>query len=89
MDVYEKLFETDSCDFLIINHQGMPYYMWSNFCVMCCIVSSFIYAQIAAFHKNTDENLKYHLRYCFEILFLIDMIVQFFTDYPSSNKTAK
>ena len=36
-----------------------------------------------------DENSKYHLRYCFEIIFLIDMLAQFFTDYPSNNKTTK
>ena len=76
-------------EILIINHESYLCYIWQTFCIIICIVSSFYYAYCAAFYQNIDENLKFHIRYMFEIVFLIDMISQFFTSYPCSNKTAK
>lgn len=74
---------------MIIDHESYLCYLWQTFCIITCIVSSFYYAYIAAFYQNIDEGVKFHIRYGFEIVFLIDMISQFFTSFTSSNKTGK
>lgn len=75
-------------DFIIISELNPLYHIFEVLITMLCLVSSYIYAYIAAFRLHQDMNqTAYKLSYIFETMFLIDLILNFFVEYqPEDSK---
>ncbi len=66
-----------SCqDRIIISVENPVYQIWKISVVMVCIVSSYIYAYVAAFGTPEPGSTQYYLDYVFEAIFWIDIIVR-------------
>ena len=72
-------------DVLIISHKGTFWMVWKIFILICIIISSFIYAALSAFRHN---HLTRWQQNAFEVVFLVDLLLHFNLDFPSSHKTA-
>lgn len=75
-------------DFIIISELNPLYHLFEVLITMLCLVSSYIYAYIAAFRLHQDMNqTAYKLSYIFETMFFIDLILNFFVEYqPEDSK---
>lgn len=84
---------------LIIHHNKMPYQVWKTFITLCQVFSSYMYCMLAAYRKDADSigagekaedadivNQPWFF-WLFEVIFLVDMIVNFFLDFQQNNKT--
>ena len=71
-----------SCqDRLVISIDNPVYHFWKIFVVIACIASSLIYAYLAAFKTPPDGTNLYHISLFFELIFCLDMIVQFLLEF--------
>jgi hypothetical protein len=83
LDINEMFEGKKLTDMLIIDHTSRGYYLWYKMINYLCLVSSFIYADYAAYrHISSDILLSIYI--C-EGIFLVDMIIQFFLDFPKSS----
>ena len=55
--------------------------------VVCCLVSSYFYAYIAAFHVPKFGDPLFTVMLCFESVFLIKMITRFFVSFTKDGQT--
>jgi hypothetical protein len=67
--------------FFIISTSNRLYKVWQAITICMCLISSYIYINIAAFrmHGYEDEQVT-EIFLTFEIFFFIDMIMQFFIE---------
>lgn len=71
-----------SCqDRFVISVQNPFYQAWKIFVILSCIISSYIYGYFAAFAVPEKGSLANYIDIGFEIIFLMDMICQFFLEY--------
>jgi len=68
-------------EFFIISHDSHFYYAWNAFIITMCFISSFIYANIAAFPADNESKTKMFTMIYLESIFLFDFIVNFLVDY--------
>lgn len=75
-------------DFIIISELNPLFQIFQVFITVLCLMSSYVYAYIAAFRLHNDMNESvYKLNYFFETMFLIDCILTFFVEYqPEDSK---
>ena len=76
-----------SCqDRFVISVQNPFYQAWKIFVILSCIISSYIYGYFAAFGIPELYTTAYYIDLGFEIIFLMDMICQFFLDYKPEDQ---
>lgn len=79
-----------SCqDRLVISIDNPVYHFWKIFVVIACIASSLIYAYLAAFKTPSDGTNLYHISLFFELIFCLDMIVQFLLEFKPEDQYSK
>ena len=66
----------------IISRSNRVYKCWQAIITILCLISSYIYANIAAFRmlKERDDSVVVDIYATFESFFFIDMILQFFVE---------
>ena len=75
---------------LYIDHSSRFYLTWGILVIICATISSFEYANVAAFKYYWHERGGTGLwLWGWEILFSIDFFMKFFVDYPEPNLTGK
>lgn len=81
LDFIEEKTESGNSSIFVISSQSKVLKVWQIFITFLCIISSYIYINIAAFrvHKYEDEEVT-ELYLIFESFFLLDIIVQFFVE---------
>ena len=65
------------------------YQFWKIFVVLTCIVSSYIYASVAAFKIPDQNSAINYVIIAFEVIFVIDMGVQFVLEYKPEDQYNK
>ena len=65
------------------------YQCWKIFVVLTCIVSSYIYASVAAFKIPDSDSPIHYVNLSFEVIFMIDMCVQFVLEYKPEDQFNK
>lgn len=83
LEYLEESTEHGVAQLFIASRQNVLLRIWQVMITILCLASSFIYANYAAFrmHKNRDHEVIVTMYATFEIIFFIDMILQFFIEY--------
>ena len=59
-----------------IDHEGRFYFYWHFIIVVCCILSSFLYAKIAAFkHEYPEDSSLSIVNWFWELFFAVDFVL--------------
>ena len=90
----EKSLKPSNLDFrqllmekMIISEKGVISLIWSIVDIFSCISSSYIYAYLGAFGKDSDDTLMNTLITTYEGIFLITILKNFSTDYTPLGST--
>jgi hypothetical protein len=87
-----KVFDnTNIYDKLVISRNNPILAVWKYIYILCCLVSSYFYAFLAAFEHNFDKNdsstSTTTLSFVFEGIFVINILLSFITEYmPESSQ---
>lgn len=65
---------------IIISRDNKGLFIWNGIHIVACLVSSYMYAFLAAFHEK-EGALFNEIIIAFEIIFFISMCLNFITDY--------
>ena len=64
-----------------------PFYQaWKIFVILSCIISSYIYGYFAAFGGPVKGSISYYVDIGFEIIFIMDMVCQFFLEFKPEDQ---
>ena len=82
MEYLEESTEYGLSQMFIISRENRVYKVWQAIITILCLISSYIYANIAAFRMLQTKNdpMVVDIYATFESFFFIDMISQFFLE---------
>ena len=71
----------DVLGLMVIDHQGPPYMIFNIVTSICCLVSAYIYAFIAAHRVGEDDPMVIVSNIIFETVFTLDILTNFVLSY--------
>lgn len=86
----KKAEESGKGKFFLISENNRPYHIFCFIVTISCLVSSYVYAYIAAFrmHPQREKVFTTLAQIGFELIFIIHMATQFILEYtPEGSKT--
>lgn len=76
-------------EWIIIDSEGQGYILWQMFVTICCVISSYLYAFIAAFENPNPGETLFNVTIFFESVFLVSLCVNFLVDYKPEGEEGK
>jgi len=67
----------------VFDEQSIFYKVFWTIKVLSAFTSAYLYGYMAAFRKADSDKSLWSISYVFEIIFAIDMILNFFKDYKT------
>lgn len=89
LEYLEEASEQGIAQVFIVSRRNRLYKCWEVIITILCLISAYIYANIAAFrmHPVRDERHINDIYAAFESLFLFDMVLQFFVEFVPEGQT--
>ena len=80
-DTEKDIVEKSIFDCFIIGANSKLYKLWLILEALCCLISPFIYAVMAAFVGAHPGEPLFIMMYSFESIFLLTVVMKFFVEY--------
>lgn len=76
-------------EWIVIDMDNQVYLLWKMFVTTCCVVSSYLYAFIAAFENPNPGEMLFNITVFFESVFLVSICVNFLVSYEPDGEDYK